>query len=198
MRKGQAAMEFLMTYGWAILVVLAAIGALAYFGVLSPSRFLPSACQMPSGIGCIDYKVTASQFQFTLRNNLGADLNVFNMTLTGDAPEGTTAIGDCVVSNYRLTTCKWIDNADADAAIETVYIGTEAGDDGGGDSEDCGAAANTETAKNGQTIYTVTCTHVIGSTWSGSTSSDVDLVWKKTDESLTHGGTGKLTLKVES
>lgn len=35
-RKGQAAMEFLMTYGWAILVVLAAIGALAYFGVLSP------------------------------------------------------------------------------------------------------------------------------------------------------------------
>jgi uncharacterized protein (UPF0333 family) len=39
MRKGQAAMEFLMTYGWAILVVLAAIGALAYFGVLSPDKF---------------------------------------------------------------------------------------------------------------------------------------------------------------
>lgn len=27
-------MEFLMTYGWAILVILVAIGALAYFGVL--------------------------------------------------------------------------------------------------------------------------------------------------------------------
>lgn len=34
--KGQAAMEFLMTYGWAILVVLACIGALTYFGVLKP------------------------------------------------------------------------------------------------------------------------------------------------------------------
>lgn len=33
-KKSQAAMEFLMTYGWAILVVLAAIAALAYFGVL--------------------------------------------------------------------------------------------------------------------------------------------------------------------
>lgn len=33
-RRGQAAMEFLMTYGWAILVVLAAVAALAYFGVL--------------------------------------------------------------------------------------------------------------------------------------------------------------------
>jgi len=31
MKKSQAAMEFLMTYGWAILVVLVAIGALAYF-----------------------------------------------------------------------------------------------------------------------------------------------------------------------
>jgi hypothetical protein len=33
-RKGQIAYEFLMNYGWAILVVIAAIGALAYFGVL--------------------------------------------------------------------------------------------------------------------------------------------------------------------
>ena len=33
-KKAQAAMEFLMTYGWAILVVLVTIGALAYFGVL--------------------------------------------------------------------------------------------------------------------------------------------------------------------
>jgi uncharacterized protein (UPF0333 family) len=35
-KKSQAAMEFLMTYGWAIIVVLVAISALAYFGVLSP------------------------------------------------------------------------------------------------------------------------------------------------------------------
>jgi len=34
-KKSQAAMEFLMTYGWAILVVLVALGALAYLAVLS-------------------------------------------------------------------------------------------------------------------------------------------------------------------
>lgn len=39
MKRGQAAMEWLETYGWAILVVLAAIGALAYFGVLTPKGF---------------------------------------------------------------------------------------------------------------------------------------------------------------
>lgn len=30
-KKSQAAVEFLMEYGWAILVVLVAVGALAYF-----------------------------------------------------------------------------------------------------------------------------------------------------------------------
>jgi len=57
MRKAQAAMEFLMTYGWAILVVLVAIGALAYFGVLSPEKFLPEKCVISTGSGlfCDDF-----------------------------------------------------------------------------------------------------------------------------------------------
>jgi len=33
-KKGQAALEFLMTYGWAFLVILVMIGALAYFGFI--------------------------------------------------------------------------------------------------------------------------------------------------------------------
>lgn len=41
MKKGQAGIEFLMTYGWAILVVIAAIVALVYFGVLDPANLLP-------------------------------------------------------------------------------------------------------------------------------------------------------------
>ena len=56
-KKSQAALEFIMTYGWAILVVLVAIGALAYFGVLSPDRFLPAKCTLQSGIACLDHKV---------------------------------------------------------------------------------------------------------------------------------------------
>ncbi len=34
-KKGQAAMEFLMTYGWAILIAIVAIAALIAFGVFS-------------------------------------------------------------------------------------------------------------------------------------------------------------------
>ncbi len=41
-KRGQAAMEFLMTYGWAILAAIVAIGVLAYFGVFNPSRLAGS------------------------------------------------------------------------------------------------------------------------------------------------------------
>jgi len=85
MKKGQAAMEFLMTYGWAILVVLAAIGALAYFGVLSPDRFMPSKCMISGGFSCVEYKmdgtVGAEQVRFYIQNNLGADARTVDVSL---------------------------------------------------------------------------------------------------------------------
>src|SRR3989338_16898 len=86
-RKGQAAMEFLMTYGWAILVVLVAIGALAFFGVLNPARFLPSSCTITPGIGCDDFVVLntagGDSVQLFLRNGLGADLTAVTVAMVG-------------------------------------------------------------------------------------------------------------------
>ena len=38
-KKSQAAMEFLLTYGWAILAAIVAIGVLAYTGVFSPGNY---------------------------------------------------------------------------------------------------------------------------------------------------------------
>lgn len=83
-KKGQAAMEFLMTYGWAILVVLAAIGALAYFGVLSPSNFVPNKCT-GQGYTCADFSMTAGTpgtVTLYLTNNLGFSTNNVTFSLT--------------------------------------------------------------------------------------------------------------------
>jgi len=88
-KKAQAAMEFLMTYGWAILVVLAAIAALAYFGVLSPDRFLPEKCTMPSGVACLDFTVAAGgDITISLQNAAGFDMESANISLTGITPTG--------------------------------------------------------------------------------------------------------------
>ena len=51
-KKSQSAMEYLMTYGWAILVVLIALGALFYLGVFSPST--PNRCELPAPFVCMD------------------------------------------------------------------------------------------------------------------------------------------------
>jgi len=92
-KKGQAAMEFLMTYGWAILVVLVAISALAYFGVLSPGKFLPSSCTITSGMGCDDFKITPTTAQLVLRNGMGKDLHSVSVSL-GSCTSSTEADGD--------------------------------------------------------------------------------------------------------
>lgn len=94
MRKGQAALEFLMTYGWAILVVLAAIAALAYFGVLSPDRFLPNKCTLQGGFSCTEFKVNSAgeSVQFTVQNNLGVDADDVEVSLTSDDCTVTTGV----------------------------------------------------------------------------------------------------------
>ncbi len=45
-KKGQAAMEFIMTYGWAILATLVAVAMLAYFGIFGGGSLFGSATQV--------------------------------------------------------------------------------------------------------------------------------------------------------
>ncbi len=78
-RRAQAAMEFLMTYGWAVLVVLLAIGALAYFGVLSPQNLLPERTVFQAPISNLDNAVvdkTAGTVEVALINNKGVPINI--------------------------------------------------------------------------------------------------------------------------
>lgn len=101
-KKGQAAMEFLMTYGWAILVVLIAIGALAYFGVLNPGRFLPTSCTIMPGVSCEDFVVdyvdgTNDAITLNLRNGIGDDITSVGINIT--EPDTSTSICDLACTN---------------------------------------------------------------------------------------------------
>ena len=82
LRASQAALEFLMTYGWAIIVVLIAIGTLAYFGVLSPDKFLPEKCILPPGIACLDYRVENYKVILALQNSLGEAITINSVKIS--------------------------------------------------------------------------------------------------------------------
>ena len=97
-KRGQAAMEFLMTYGWAIVVVLAAIGALAYFGVLSPQKLLPDRTTFTAPIPNVDNAVitlAGNTVQIAFKNNKGVDITLpLTATATGsDCTGGVTVTG---------------------------------------------------------------------------------------------------------
>jgi hypothetical protein len=91
MKKGQGALEFLMTYGWAFLVILIMIGALAYFGVLNPSRFLPDRCDFGTQVLCKGNQFSilnnaTNTLRATLTNNAGTNMMIYGMSVTSDVP----------------------------------------------------------------------------------------------------------------
>ncbi len=103
-RKGQAAMEFLMTYGWAILVVLAAVGALAFFGVFDLDRYLPDTCEIGSGIDCTEKAVfhvtlagAGNNIMFTATNSLGFDVEDLSIIQPADGDCAAVAIASATL-----------------------------------------------------------------------------------------------------
>jgi hypothetical protein len=85
MSRGQAAMEYIVTYGWAFLVILVAIGALAYFGVINPSRWVADRCDLGTQLECVDYQLdSAGAINLYLRNNFGKDITISEAVVRKD------------------------------------------------------------------------------------------------------------------
>ena len=99
-RKAQAAMEFLMTYGWALLAVLVVIGALAYLGILDVETILPERCTFPVPLNCQDHVINYENLQLVLLNGAGRGVDVKSIMAESEAfaEEGTTD------DNYK---CVW-------------------------------------------------------------------------------------------
>ena len=73
-KKAQGTIEFLMTYGWAILVVLVALVALAYFGVLNPEPFLSDKCVVQGNPLVICLGATATEGTLSIGfENIGSE-----------------------------------------------------------------------------------------------------------------------------
>lgn len=93
-------MEFLMTYGWAILVVLVVVGALAYFGVLDPTKLLPDKCNFPAGFYCTDHRAESGKIQFLLQNGLGKDVVIYSIIVNETS---ASPLQQCIIDADVLT-----------------------------------------------------------------------------------------------
>ena len=94
--KAQTAMEYLMTYGWAILIVIIVGAALYALGIFNPSTYSQSTAtgfqgfQVPSG----GWQFTSSgQLTLMVKNMAGSNINITSVQATYS---GTTATNSSI------------------------------------------------------------------------------------------------------
>ena len=94
-RKGQAAMEYLMTYGWAILIVVIVAAALFALGVFNPATFVGQSATGFPNLGLPEsgsWQLNSNgDFNLIIENNLASQINITNITATIG---GQTIIGN--------------------------------------------------------------------------------------------------------
>jgi len=93
--KGQTAVEYLMTYGWAILIILIVAGVLAYYGIFQPQGFLGPTAR---GFGQVQVLnpwslTTGGVITMNVQNQVGGTINPANISVAPTA--GGSGTGYC-------------------------------------------------------------------------------------------------------
>jgi len=86
-KKGQSAMEFLMTYGWAIIAAIVAMGALAYFGAFNSDKSVTGRAIVNAPFHINEWNVKSSLgtdggVNLELKNG-GEDYNLYTIDISG-------------------------------------------------------------------------------------------------------------------
>jgi hypothetical protein len=88
--KSQSAMEYLTTYGWAIIIIAVVLTALFELGLFNPGSFVNTTCTFPANFGCITAVLysTNSTLIINLQQSLPSSINI---TAYGCNAQGTVS-----------------------------------------------------------------------------------------------------------
>lgn len=137
MRKAQAGLDFLMTYGWALLLIVLVVGALFALGIFDLGSFTGSKASGFAQVGVVGWQLTsAGAFTMQFENHAGTNINVteINATLgtqslnystefTLDNGQQSSSIAVGTFSNPGNSGTSY------DIAVEIAYTDTETGFD---------------------------------------------------------------------
>jgi len=97
--RAQSAMEYLMTYGWAILIIAIVLGALFSLGVFSSSSFVGTTCIPGSGYLCSSPVLHGGTFTATVGQATGTTwltANIFLVSGGGSPSSVPASLTSCV------------------------------------------------------------------------------------------------------
>jgi hypothetical protein len=104
MKKAQSAMEYLMTYGWAILIVIIVAAALYALGIFNPATYTG---RVPTGFTTLgtptDWDVASDgAFSIILNNRLANQITVYSITATLGTVSDTYNTYNCTIDSYLM------------------------------------------------------------------------------------------------
>lgn len=89
MVKGQAAFEFLVNYGWMILIVIGIISVLFSLGIFNSQTYLPERNTDPSvAVMAVAHNLAPDSMKLTVRNTQPKAITVKSINISGDAEGG--------------------------------------------------------------------------------------------------------------
>jgi len=84
-KVGQAGLDFLMTYGWALLIIVLVIGVLFALGIFNVSSFTGNRAAGFAQVGITAWKVQpAGAFTVQFTNRVGSTINITGVNYTFD------------------------------------------------------------------------------------------------------------------
>ena len=86
MHRSQSALEYLMTYGWAILIIVIVAAVLYSFGIFNPSSSISTTITGFSGLGSVNAVcLGGTSFTLVLGNSIGHLINITQINLTSSS-----------------------------------------------------------------------------------------------------------------
>lgn len=106
-KRGQAAMEFLMTYGWAILAAIIVIAVIAIY--FRPSTLVQNSVIVNAPLYGVGTTINDTQIKIEIRNQGGEDLTTTGATVKFNSPSGAscaagTGIGAFATGSNQVIT----------------------------------------------------------------------------------------------
>ena len=105
MKKAQSAMEYLMTYGWAILIVIIVAAALYALGIFNPATYTGN---IPTGFTTLgapeDWVVESDgDVRILLNNRLAKQITIYQMTASTTGASDTWSTANCTGTDDYMT-----------------------------------------------------------------------------------------------
>ena len=109
-KKGQSALEYLMTYGWALVVIVIVIAALFAFGIFNPPA--AGTCSGLDKLAYQDHAINNGVITIVMGNGAGSTITIdtANVGFGGDftgaviAADGVTSTGAASGADFNVTT----------------------------------------------------------------------------------------------